>query len=104
MTLKPLEPLKPLRLRSVDVKTQISERILGAQESGARRQTSPALRAPSPNLGEGCGYVFPRDKNADNEMNARLAKKTSRNLLGVNEGGFFERNAAVARYMRFLQD
>ena len=30
-----------------------------------------------------------------------LRKKSSRSLLNVNEGGFFERNAAVARYMRF---
>ena len=30
-----------------------------------------------------------------------LRKKSSRSLLDVNEGGFFERNAAVARYFTF---
>ena len=33
-----------------------------------------------------------------------LRKKSSRSLLDVNEGGFFERNEAVARYMRFLKE
>ena len=31
-----------------------------------------------------------------------LQKKSSRSLLSVNEGGFFECNAAVARYLSFM--